>query len=463
MPGAALIGDGNHKVLAGDENILFLAVDVGLRLVTPDLHRLGSDLVGLPGLECGVAGEGIAQVSAALERLVFIHVADALDFRQGVERGAAGVVEPDGFFDQRRQLGIDKPHVAIDGALQRLARIALDNEGHRGLAFEEVESLNQLLRDATGEGLERGEMPVDDLVLVDPDIERALALAVALLVFVAGRVPIAPRRHRAIGLELPLDAAADHVAIGFDVRERGFGASGGIGLGGAVLDLPIPAMVAGEVEDCGINGVAVLEDAAGDREPEPNVLTGGEGRWIDSIAAVALGGAEVFAGDCLGEDDVPLALGRHELQGHEEGGNAGVDFALLGRHREALADLLRLALAKKFEALRIPIDREGRVEDEGIGLPRDFREDGGEEGDVGREGVPVALGVGGLVGNALVDVASHEVIASAPQEEISGAHLQIDGAINRGEDGGECGGVGKRRDELLLAFLGGVAAVEGFL
>jgi hypothetical protein len=241
------------------------------------------------------------------------------------------------------------------------------------------------------------------------------------------------------------------------MSERGFGAGRGIGLGGAVLDLPIPAMVAGEVEDGGIYRIAVLEDAAGDREPEPDVLAGGE------VAAVALGIAEVFAGDCLGEDDVPLALGGHELQGHEEGRHAGVDFALLGGHREALADLLRLALAKKFEALRIPIDREGRVEDEGIGLPRDFREDGGEEGDVGGEGVPVPLGIGGLAGNALVDVASHEVIASAPQEEISGAHLQIDGAINRGEDGGECGGVGERRDELLLAFLGGVAAVEGFL
>ena len=112
---------------------------------------------------------------------------------------------------------------------------------------------NQLLRDATGEGLERREMPVDDLVLVDPDIERALALAVAGFVFVAGRVPIAPCGQRAIGLELPLDAAADHVAVGLDVRERGFGAGGGIGLGGAVLDLPIPAMVAGEVEDGGIN------------------------------------------------------------------------------------------------------------------------------------------------------------------------------------------------------------------
>ena len=275
VPGAALIGDGNHEVLAGDENILFLAVDVGLRLVTPDLHRLGSDLVRLPGLECGVAGEGIAQVFAALERLVFIHVADALDFREGIERGAAGVIEADGFFDQRRELGIDKPHVAIDGGLQRLAGIALDNEGHRGLAFEQVEGLNQLLRDATGEGLERREMPVDDLVLVDPDIERALALAVAGLVFVAGGVPIAPCGHRAIGLELPLDAGADHVAVGLDVTERGFGARGGIGLGGAVLDLPIPAMVAGEVEDGGINGIAVLEDAAGDREPEPNVLAAG--------------------------------------------------------------------------------------------------------------------------------------------------------------------------------------------
>ena len=99
MSDAALIGDGNHEVLAGDENILFLAVDVGLRLVTPDLHRLGSDLVRFSGLECGVAGEGIAQVFAALERLVFIHVADALDFREGIERGAAGVIEADGFFD----------------------------------------------------------------------------------------------------------------------------------------------------------------------------------------------------------------------------------------------------------------------------------------------------------------------------------------------------------------------------
>ena len=112
-----------------------------------------------------------------------------------------------------------------------------------------------------------------------------LLLAVAGFVFVAGGVPIAPCGHRAIGLELPLDAAADHVAIGFDVLERGFGAGGGIGLGGAVLDLPIPAMVAGEVEDGGIYRIAVLEDAAGDREPEPDVLAGAE----PEVAAVALG------------------------------------------------------------------------------------------------------------------------------------------------------------------------------
>ena len=53
--------------------------------------------------------EAAQAVAAADEHSAFIHVADALDLGERVERGAAGVVIADRGLDGDRELGIDDP------------------------------------------------------------------------------------------------------------------------------------------------------------------------------------------------------------------------------------------------------------------------------------------------------------------------------------------------------------------
>ena len=129
-----------------------------------------------------------------------------------------------------------------------------------------------------------------------------------------------------------------------------------------------------------------------------------------------------------------------------------------------IADFRGDALAEEIEARGVLVDREGRVEGEGIGFPADFVEDGSEQGAIGLVGVPVALGKRGLVGAAFVDIDAHEFLRAAAHKEVAGAHLEIDGMRGAGHRVHEGAGERERGEELLGALAGGVlAGVEGFL
>jgi hypothetical protein len=87
---------GVHGGDVGDE-------EVGDQVLEAVVDLLGAERVGLVGLEV------VPEVLGALDGVLLAQVAEALDFGEGIEGRAGGVVLGDGALDGGEEVGVDAP------------------------------------------------------------------------------------------------------------------------------------------------------------------------------------------------------------------------------------------------------------------------------------------------------------------------------------------------------------------